>query len=286
LLALRLHADAPLLEEIAAAGAPAGGRIALFAGLADQQQLRPDRLLPLLDDPDDDVACFAAELLAWTETSALPEIEYRVQRAAGGVRAGALLFAALALGSAKALPAIRRMVDGGAPVRAAVVQALAVAGNAADAGRLLALAARQPELAALAVLAAGHLGDPAIADAILGLEAEVSPEVRGRALRTVRGDARSYRGAPAGQRLLYGAPWSVEGALARLVAPDELVRTRPWYALEAFVRTGVRPSAVLDCRATAARQEQAATRARSTLFEQGRPVAGGTWLLWGRPVPS
>jgi hypothetical protein len=176
------------------------------------------------------------------------------------------------------------MVDGGTPVGAPAVQALAVAGNAADASRLLALATRQPELAGLAVLAAGHLGDPAVGDVIVGLPADVPPELRARALRTIRGD--SARSAPGGGRLLYGSPWSVEGLLARLVAPDELLRARPWYALEGFIRTGVPAAAALDRRSAAARQEQAAATIRSTLFEQARPVTAGNWLLWGRPAPQ
>src|SRR6185369_7668223 len=143
----------------------------------------------------------------------------------------AMLLAAISLGSTSALHQLRDALDDARPAGAAAITALAVAGEAGDAARLLALAARAPELAAQATLAAAHLGDPATADAIAGAiasgdapegPAAIDEAVTGRARRTILGDdaltGRSVpvAGAADARRLLYGAPWTLAGALARL----------------------------------------------------------------------
>jgi hypothetical protein len=153
-----------------------------------------------------------------------------------------------------ALQQLRRMLDAGTSVTVAVVDALAAAGSAADAERLLHLAARDEALAPLAVLAAGHLGYPIVA-----------------------------AGRPT-QRLLGGKPWTLAAALARLADPGELARARRWHALELMVRTGVRPQIVFDATARVHTQDAAVARLRKWFEERPRVLPEGGWFYGGQPV--
>jgi hypothetical protein len=281
LLALRLSADAALLEQLEAA--PAVGvntRISILAGLADRGGLAADKLVALLDDSVDEIANRAAELLAWIGRSPADagEIDLRLHHGVPDGRRGAFLFAAVALGSATALHELRRMLDTSVPVTPPAVDALAVAGNDTDADRLLRLATRQPGLAPLAVLAAGHLGNPAAAEAIF--RADVEKPLKIRSVRTIRGDNLT-KVAQQG-RLLHGAPWTLAGIVDRLDAQDELVHSRPWYALEATVRSGIRPSAFLDPCARVDLQDDAVGIIRRAIAQRRLPEEG-SWYYWGRP---
>jgi hypothetical protein len=283
LLALRSSAEPSLLEQVESVGSRAAGegRTSILTALADRGRLSADRLVALLDDPNDDIAARGAELLAWIGRSPadVDAVEVRLHRGPSDVRRCALLFAAVALGSARALQEIRRTLDAGAAVTPLAIDALAVAGRRDDSDRLLRLADRQPELAPLAVLAVGHLGNPAAVDAISGIDVEDS--IRNRAIQTIRGDGTAGPPVP-GVRLLYGRPWTLSDALVRLGAPDELLRSRPWYALEAVVRSGVRPNAVLDRHARSDVQKVAIARVRAAVDAQRPPVSYGSWLYFGR----
>jgi hypothetical protein len=307
LAALRLGADGALLGQIEAFAPPdAGLRAAILRARADRGELAGGALVALADDPDGGVAACAAELLAWCgsppgDTEAALGLLRAPMPAA---RRDALLFAAVALGSAEALQRIRELLDQGRLVTAAAIDALAVAGAPGDAARLLALAARDPACAPLATLAAAHLGDPETAAALAVPVADdgsagdetpdgvVDPNLIAHARQAILGPGpppplpRHGRaaGAPSVEapRLLHGAPWTVAAALARLGAPGELVRARAWYALEVGVRSGVRPGAVLDGSAAAAVQ-RAATAAIGAALAGRRLPPPGSWFHGGRP---
>ena len=67
-----------------------------------------------------------------------------------------------------------------------------------------------------------------------------------------------------------------------IAAPDELLRSRPWYALELAVRSGARPGGVLDRRARAELQEIAADRIGAFTAAQRRALPEGSWFYFGR----
>jgi hypothetical protein len=269
LFAFRMGADRADLERLLELGVRTNGawRVRVLADLAEHGRCAPQELLALLDDPDDTVAVGAAEILAWVGRDAdLDEAVRGRARDASPARRPALLFAGLALGSRESLLELRRVVDAGAPVTARDIDALAVAGEMEDARRLIHLAARQPELAPLAVLAAGHLGDLASVAAIAAVD--VAAPVRARALRTVQGPTPPVSPETVGVRVLYGQPWTVSRALGRLAAPDELLRARGWYALEVAIRSGAHPLIVFDPRASADVQEAAADALRAAIGRQ------------------
>jgi hypothetical protein len=121
--------------------------------------------------------------------------------------------------------------------------------------------------------------------------------VRARALATIRGDQpppsadpegpsdlRAAPAHPAGDRLLYGSTWTMAGALDRLAAPDELLVSRAWYALEAVVRTGVRPGVVFDAGARVSVQREACAEIRRAVEGARRAWRGGAWLYFGQPM--
>jgi hypothetical protein len=205
----------------------------------------------------DQVACRAAEMLAWLGRSQADArtIEGLLRPDDSPDRQSAFLYAAVALGSMQALQQLRRMLDAGTSVTVAAVDALAAAGSMADAERLLHLAARDEALAPVAVLAAGHLGHPI--------------------------DAAAARPT---QRLLGGKPWTLAAAQARLADPGELARARHWYALELMVRTGVRPQVVFDATARVHTQDAAVERLRKWFEQRPRVLPEGGWFYGGQPV--
>lgn len=289
-------------------------RAILLAGLLDRGQLSAERLWALLDDPSDTVAVWAAEAMAWvgrTRTDAT-DMEARARTASGPRRLSAALFAATALGSAKALQSIRLRMDAGEPVTTHAIDALAIGGDAHqdDGRRLLDLSRRAPELAEQALLAAGHLGDPALLPALLAPDATIpgaaahgrepdggageddlpdtdtadrqrrAADLRSRAARTTGGPSPGPELRP-GRRFLYGAPWTLAGLMGQLTDALELLVSRRWYALEGFVRAGGRPVTVLDPRATAPRQQRATAEIQKALADEAAPPAG-TWPFRGR----
>jgi hypothetical protein len=280
LLALRMGGDASLLARAEASLATASLDLRGWAlsTLADGGRLSADALVGLLDDPSDDIAGRAAELLAWVGRSPLDSatIEARLRQGVSEGRYCSFLYAAVALGSVAALQEVRRMMDAGVAVAARAIDALAVAGSESDSQRLLGLAARDEALAPLAVLAAGHLGNPIAVNAF--------PTAAGaRARQTVLGRAETPV-APGqnSRRLLYGRTWTLSSALARLAEPDELVRSRQWYALEVAVRTGARPLVVFDATARVGVQDSATARIRNAIEARRRPVPDGSWFYFGQ----
>ena len=290
LAALRMCPGDAWLPELKAAFFALGSRphAGILAVLADRGEVSRDYLLHALDDEEDDAAIAAAEVLAWLGRSHedTQAVESRGLRDVPLNRRLALLFAAVALGSGRALSEIQALLDSRAPVTARAIDALAVAGGPRDGHRLLDLAARQPELAERAVLAAGHLGDPGSAPAIS--KAAVNEDVKSRALRAILGDGPPATDPKNPGRRLHGEPWTALGALARLSAPDELLQTRSWYAREIGVRFGLTPPAFLDAGAPSNHQRIAAERMRAAVDGARRTkamtTASGKWLFFGQPI--
>jgi hypothetical protein len=282
LSALRLAGDAALWERVVALSPPNVEANAYYLSwLADRGQLSADVLIERLDDPSDATATRAAELLAWIGRSPADAriLERRLREGVGEGRFCPFLYAAVALGSLSALEEIRRQIDAGNPITVHAVGALAVAGSARDAQRLLQHASRDEAHAALALLAAGHLGNRAAAAALAGTE---SPAAAERARRTILDNGGDDSG-PAEARLLYGKAWTLSGALARLAELDELVCARSWFALEVAVRTGARPPAVFDVSARVSVQDAVAARIRAAIEEWRSPIPNGAWFYFGQP---
>jgi hypothetical protein len=280
LLALRMGGDASLLAraEASIATPSLDVRKWVLSTLADWGRLSADTLVGLLDDPSDEIAGRAAELLAWVGRSPIDSgtIEARLRQGVSEGRYCSFLYAAVALGSVTALQEVRRMMDAGVAVTARAIDALAVAGSESDSERLLNLAAREEALAPLAVLAAGHLGNPTAVNAF-------PTDAGHRARQTILGDADTpVAPGPTSRRLLYGHPWTLSSALARLSEPDELIRSRQWYALEVAVRTGARPLVVFDATARVGVQDSATARIRNAIEARRRPVPDGSWFYFGQ----
>jgi hypothetical protein len=285
LAALRLSGQASAWQEIAARAPEAPSTIAVrLSALADRGELSADVLVDLLGHDSDLIAIRAAELLAWLGRPP-PDarvVEDLLRRGITETRFFPFLYAAIVLGSSSALDELRRRLDAGEPVTGHAIDAIACAGGPHDGERLLKLAARDEALAPVAVLAAGHLGERRTAAALAGgIEPKAAAE---RALRTIVGRTPKSAAAAAGGRLLYGKPWKLGGALARLDAPDELLRARRWLALEVAVRTGARPPVVVDSATPVAVQEVAVARLRAAIEPRGRAIPDGAWFYFGRPV--
>jgi hypothetical protein len=283
LSAIRMAGDSALWQQLVAISPPIADANAYhLSWLADRGELSADVLFARLDDPSDATAVRAAELLAWLGRSRADTrvVEARLHAGVGEERVCPFLYAAVALGSLKALEEIRRRIDAGEPVTKHAVDALAVAGSARDSQRLIRLASRDEALAPVALLAAGHLGDRATAALLAtGVEPQAVAE---RARRTTLADGDNTE--PGRTRLLYGDAWTLSGVLARLAAPEELVRSRSWFALEAAVRTGARPLAVLDTSARVSIQDAAGARIRAALEEWRHPIPDGAWFYFGQPL--
>jgi hypothetical protein len=260
------------------------GLVALLSVLADRGTLSTDWLISCLDDSDDAVANQAAQLLAWLGRSPADRlaVESRQRSDAPIDRRCVLLFAAIALGSARALSDVRNLLDSGVPVTSRAIDALAVAGGPSDTLRLLGLAERQPELAAMGLLAVGHLGDASCATAIS--DAQVPDGVKSRALRAIHGERPAPMPTTSTGRLLHGEPWTVFGAIQRLMAPDELLQTRTWYALEIGVRSGLRSGVLFDAAAASSQQDSAAKAIQAAVEGARQTMAKGKWSFFGQPV--
>jgi hypothetical protein len=210
----------------------------------------------------------------------------RRARAKNPRRANALLFAAVALGSAQALAEVRARVR--EEFDEQLVDALAIAGDESDASLLLDLASLPDADAGELVFAAANLGCVATARALSAFADRVPGDVLGEAKRLILGDDRDPRSNPTEKepstRFLHGQPWSVSGLLARLAATDETVRSRRRLALELRVRTGLLPPAILPAFAPAqARSEALASWTVHFAKAAGR-MSPGRWYYQGKPA--
>jgi hypothetical protein len=238
------------------------------------------QLLAALDDPDDTSAIRAALALAWVGPFDMASALLARAEAASAPRRAAFLFTATALGSPVALELVRDEVDRAAEVDVQLIDALAVAGDAADGQRLLRRAAGEDASAAAAALTIGHLGSPAATLELGRPRGLVDDRILDHARRLTFGEANN---PPASSgRLLGGKAWSVTGVLTRLAAPDEPVRSRERLALELGVRTGFRPPGRYDARAPAQQQRQMAEAFAAAFAPRASQLQAGRWYHAGR----
>jgi hypothetical protein len=267
---------------------PALDRALRKASPGDEAVAR-EKLIADLDDPDEGVALAAILALAWTGDTALAApVLARAQAAASEARAAALLLASVALGSTAALAEARARVTANVDVDPHLYDALAIGGDDGDADRLLHSAERASERQAeRAVLAIGHLGSARVAAELPKVVGTVDPRVLAEALEATFGEGPAEaRRAVAPGRLLRGRPWSIGGAVARLLAPNEPVRSRERLALDLAVRTGLRPSVKYDATALASSQIRAAETLSATFTASASALRPGHWYYFGHPVPQ
>jgi hypothetical protein len=266
---------------------PALDRALGSASLGHEADAR-EKLIADVDDPDDGVAMAAILTLAWTgDTSLAAPILARTHSTASNARAAALLLASVALGSTAALAEARARVTANGDVDPRLYDALAIGGDDSDADRLLRSAARAGERhAERAVLALGHLGSARVAAELTKLTGTIDPRVLDEALAATFGDRPAdARRAEAPGRLLRGRPWSIGGAVTRLLAPNEPIRSRERMALDLAVRTGLRPPVRYDLAALASRQTRAAETLSATFTANASALRPGNWYYFGRPAP-
>lgn len=250
--------------------------------LTDRGQLPADALAHLLADGDDQVVAAAASALAVEgPAGSAPSIVKSILATRGDQAADAVLFVAVTLGSTDALDETRRRIDAGAASEF-LIDALAVAGNAADGERLIAIYRRDQERAQLALVAAGHLGSAESAAALDDLDPSSDSALVARVRRAIIGGSTSKMKRPPAARLVGGRPWSVALAMERLCASDQALFSRRWLALELGVRTGVSAVRPSDTNLPASRQAAAVAKFQAILTARRVSLPVGRWHYWGR----
>ena len=265
-------------------------RAPLVPFLAEKGALSPEELIGIARDAGDTAGAAAAHAIGCSgrrEHSA----EILAIRASlptdrsnrnAAERADALAFASIVLGERAALDEVRQRIDSDPEAGASLVDALAIAGDESDAGRLLQFAERGGPEARRATLAAGHLGAAGVLPRLEALKAAVGEDLVDQAKRAIVGDSAAYPSGPV--RLLRGRPWTVEGAVERLADPGERLVSQQWIAVELSVRTGVPMPRQLQPGAPT-RELTAMAAAWQTALHQARRPRGGEWLYLGRPMP-
>jgi hypothetical protein len=285
---LRTFTDATVLDGmLKLLFKPAGDALGslLLPLLAEQGVLSSEQLLKLANHPSDALAVPAVEALAWSgDPRDAPLLLASARKATTPGRANALLFAAVALGSLEALAEVRAQL----PDRAAsshLVEALAIAGDASDAPRLLALAEGPGIEADHLLLAAANLGCVATAQALPALVGRVRREAIEQARRMILGSGSTHPSdeAPAIRRL-YGEPWTVSGLLSRLAAPDDPVQSQRRLALEIRVRTGLVPPTKFRLLMSAAARAELVANWNAYFAKANGKLKPGDWYYQGQPT--
>jgi hypothetical protein len=243
-----------------------------------------EQLLKLTNHPSDAIAVPAVEALAcFGDAHNAPLLLASARKAPTPGRANALLLAAVALGSVEALAEVRAQLPDRADSSHHLVEALAIAGDASDAPRLLALAEQTSVEADHSLLAAANLGCDATVQALPALVSHVRRETIEQARRMLLGSGFPHPSYEASAlRRLHGEPWSVSGLLWRLAAPDEPVQSQRRLALEVRVRTGfVPPTRFSLLMSAAARAELVASWTTHFAKANGQLAPGG-WYYQGK----
>lgn len=265
---------------------PAGDALGslLLPLLAEQGVLSSEQLVKLMSHPSDALAVPAIEALAWFgDARDAPLLLASARKAMTPRRADALLFAAVALGSVEALAEVRAQLPERAASSHHLVESLAIAGDASDVPRLLALAEQPGVDADHIVLAAANLGCVATVQALRPFTGRVPRETLEEARRMILGSGSTHPSDEASAlRILHGEPWSVSGLLSRLAAPDEPVQSQRRLALEVRVRTGfVPPTRFSLLMSAAARAELVASWTTHFAKANGQLAPGG-WYYQGK----
>jgi hypothetical protein len=262
-------------------------RALLLPLLVEHGQLSAAALLPLTEQADDDVAAAAARALAWVgdgvQATAMLSAARRTEKPA---RAGALLFAAAALGSFDALTEIRARIRKRQTISHAMVDALAVAGDPSDAALLLELAAEEDVDAGALLLAAASLGHRATLEALASFADRVPGEVLGEARRRIAGEDPQAETSRAPGRLFRGQAWSVARLLERLSDPCETVSAQRLLALELRVRTGVVPPSLVPRLASTTERSRAVAGWTSHYAKSNGRLDAAEWYYQGKPLPA
>jgi len=261
--------------------------------LAERKLLSGEQLWRLTEHPKDEIAVEAAQALPWsdeqfdTDTLIAWASQSRTPR-----RSNALLFAATVLGSAAALAQVRARLlaieaQAAGDIDRLLIDALAVAGDASDAALLTRLAGQFEDDAVALLLAAANLGSAETLALLHGLHGVVAADVLAEVHRMIAGrGADDVRGRPTMQntRMLRGHPWSVEGLLACLQAPDETLQAQRQMALELRARTGEIPLSTLPMFLPAsARPGLLANWSTYYAKAHGR-LRPGQWYYQGKPM--
>jgi hypothetical protein len=254
--------------------------------LAEQGVLSSEQLLNLANHPSDAIAVPAVEALAWFgDAHNAPLLLASARKAPTSGRANALLFAAVALGSVEALAEVRAQLPDRAASSRHLVEALAIAGDAADAARLIALAEQPGVEADHLVLAAANLGSVATVQALRPFTDRVPRETLEEARRMILGSGSTHPSDEASAiRRLHGEPWSVSGLLSRLAAPDEPVQSQRRLALEIRVRTGLVPPTKSSLLMSAAARAELVASWTVHLAKANGQLAPGGWYYQGKPA--
>lgn len=261
--------------------------------LAERNLLSGEQLWKLVAHPRDEIAVEAAQALPWSDgpfdTDALMAW---ANQSRTRTRAHALLFAATVLGSAAALAEVRRrlhasLVEETASVDRFLVDALAVAGDASDATLLVRLARQFEDDADGLVLAAANLGSVETLSVLPELDGLVAADVAVEARRMIAGSGEAEAPPEAKtSRWLRGRPWSVEGMLDCLRAPEETLQAQRQVCLELRARTGEVPMSTLPLLSPAAvRLELLAKWNTHDGKAKGR-LKPGQWYYQGKPMRS
>ena len=261
-------------------------RSLLLPLLVERGQIRPEQIWPLLDHADDRVAREAALALALVgDTQHASALATLAGRAQAPRRSNALLFAASALGSVLALAEVRARVQRREEIDECLVDALAIAGDDADASLLMDLAAHPASDTGYVVFAAANLGCMATVRALPLFADRVPKHVLDEAQRLILGNGAEPLPNPAPPvRLLHGQPWSVPGLLARLAARDETICSRQRLALEIRVRTGLAAPALLPVLSPAQAQTEALADWACHFAKASARLPAGQWYYQGKPA--
>jgi hypothetical protein len=286
---LRTFTDATVLDGmlklLLKPGGDALGSL-LLPLLAEQGVLSSEQLLKLTNHPRDALAVPAAEALAWSgDAYNAPLLLASARKATTPGRANALLFAAVALGSAEALVEVRAQLPERAASSHHLAEALAIAGDDSDAPRLIALAEKPGIDADHLLLAVANLGCVATVQALPALVSHVRRETLERARRMILGSGSTHPSDEASAiRRLHGEPWSVSGLLSRLAAPDEPLQSQRRLALEIRVRTGLVPPTKSSLLMSAAARAELVANWTAYFAKTNAKLKPGDWYYQGHPA--
>jgi hypothetical protein len=239
-----------------------------------------EALLRMLDEPA--MAMAAASALAWCR---IPDGSQRLLRKARDCSqpelSNALLFASVTQGDRAPISEVRMRLARGSD-SPWLIDALAVAGEEADAGLLCDVALSSEVVAEYALWAVAHLGASSVLERMKDLECRLKPMLVARAIELVA-DSMDLDALPSG-RYVDGEPWAVTVMARRLAAPAELpLPILRWTALDLAVRTGEPAPCVYDVTASTEQQE-ATGQAFAARFSAKFALDQGGWCYFARPV--